>query len=175
MGDSNRFDRFAEYIAKSVEHARTIDQNRYLNPRTMRIVDVAGGENGLLNQSLRKWGFENVTTIDPVFRNPYVHGFSEMFTSDMGREFDLVVGMHPDEATGEILKSARDTQVILVPCCNHLYENNRCRRGSVNDGIRKFLTKNSIPFSEGTIRMNGANNFFITYENGIIPYVPFMY
>lgn len=108
MGDKRRFDKFAEYIANCF-------------PKTTRVADVAGGE-GYLQQALRECGFEYVMTFDkrkgrrdrPRMRYQY-----RFFSSDVNEDFDLLVGMHPDEATDLIIVEAarRDIPFVIVPCC----------------------------------------------------------
>jgi hypothetical protein len=108
MGDTARHRVFADYIAE-----RWPD-------RTLRIADVAGGH-GSLNAELYRRGYRTVTTFDKrrgrwTDRKHYRYGH---FTVPDAAEFDLLVGMHPDEATDVILAAsgAHHVPAVVVPCC----------------------------------------------------------
>lgn len=36
----------------------------------------------------------------------------------MATYYDLVIGLHPDDALREVVNSARVRPVVVVPCCN---------------------------------------------------------
>lgn len=106
MGDSSRFNVFANYIKANFKEARLI-------------ADVAGGK-GALQIELRKLGYK-VVTYDKrrsrVSRNLcYKHAY---FNSRIKDHYDLLVGMHPDEATDIIVTEAikRNIPFCIVPCC----------------------------------------------------------
>ncbi|MGQ9609576.1 MAG: hypothetical protein ACUVWN_09750 [bacterium] len=42
----------------------------------------------------------------------------EIFKADMAEYYDLLVGLHPDEALPELIKSALTRPVVLITCCN---------------------------------------------------------
>jgi len=108
MGDRARHRVFADYIA-----------DRWPD-RSMRVADVAGGH-GSLNAELWRRGYRSVTTFDKrrgrwTERPHYRYGD---FTVADAAEFDLLVGMHPDEATDVILAASgvHDVPAVVVPCC----------------------------------------------------------
>lgn len=108
MGDPRRADAFADFIARN-----------WPDP-ALRIADVAGGK-GMLNAALFRRGFRNVLTVDTRHkcasgRTMYRYG---RFTLDTAGDFDLVVGMHPDEATDVLMAWAIIHRVpfAVVPCC----------------------------------------------------------
>jgi hypothetical protein len=109
MGDSKRFDLFAEYIA------RNFPVSKY-----KRVADIAGGQ-GYLQQALRKLSYD-VTTFDKrhkhVKSNKIQYKF-KYFDSSIKDDYDLLVGMHPDEATDIIIAEAikRNIPFVVVPCC----------------------------------------------------------
>jgi len=109
MGDARRFDVFADFILK---HARRGDH----------VADIAGGKQGKLQDALRRRGFKAVTTIDPRRRqidNHNARAIRSLFTPSIADPFDLLVGMHPDDATDMIIVEAARRRVpfIVVPCC----------------------------------------------------------
>lgn len=124
MGDPRRFQVFAEFIARTFPHAQ-------------RIADVAGGH-GLLSVELLLRGFEPVI-IDPrkadslprktrkrlrkkALRTgvvPKLERVLAMIQEVDADQFDLIVGLHPDQATEPIVRAAtrRDKPFAVVPCC----------------------------------------------------------
>ncbi|MCL2773026.1 MAG: hypothetical protein FWD71_06725 [Oscillospiraceae bacterium] len=105
-GDNARFDEVANFIYE--RYGNTI---KY-------IADVAGGQ-GLLTKILnKKYNYES-EVIDP--REYQVKGVSNRqseYSNDMADYYDLIVGLHPDEATREVVESAHKTSVLIIPCCN---------------------------------------------------------
>ena len=105
-GDETRFEEVANFIYE-----------RYGN--TVRyIADVAGGQ-GLLTKILNKKYNYKSEVIDP--RQYQVKGVSNRqseYSKDTADYYDLIVGLHPDEATREVVESAHKTPVLIIPCCN---------------------------------------------------------
>jgi len=109
MGDARRFDIFADIIAE-----------KFPDYRKARIADVAAGK-GYLQAALRQRGFREIVSWDrrKSFAGPrsiYRYGLFDHRTSE---NFDLVVGMHPDEATDHIVTYGRKRKIpwIVCPCC----------------------------------------------------------
>lgn len=109
MGDPRRFDLFARFIRTHV-------------PVSARIGDIAGGK-GYLQGALRQYGFSHVHTYDKrkgrkhrPGRFEYTYRFFDQSVTD---ELDVLVGMHPDEATDAIITeaAARRIPFVLCPCC----------------------------------------------------------
>ena len=150
MGDNNRFTVFANFIAA--------------NFHPCRVADVAGGS-GCLSLELAKRGFECVI-IDPRSKRKrearqsglQPRRLRKQFTADMAVDFDLIVGLHPDEATEEICKAAHVCPVVLVPCCNHW----RPGAGEAVDLARQYFRKHRIPFWETMLPMGGRNVVLVT-------------
>ena len=66
----------------------------------------------------KKYNYE-AEVIDP--RGWALKGVSNQqkeYSPDMASYYDLVVGLHPDEATRSITESAGITKTLLIPCCN---------------------------------------------------------
>lgn len=112
MGDSRRAEVFARWITTHFPQAGF-----------RRIADVASG-NGDLGKKLSDFGY-SVSMYDKRRRGRYklhrVHykraKVEELFFRH--GEYDLVVGMHPDEATWHAMRLAAlaDCPFAIVPCC----------------------------------------------------------
>jgi len=105
-GDNTRFDEIADFI-----------YNRFGN-KIKYIADVAGGQ-GLLSKILNKKYNYMSEVIDP--RGYQLKGVSNRqgeYSKNMAEYYDLIVGLHPDEATREVVESADKRPVLIVPCCN---------------------------------------------------------
>ena len=107
MGDRRRFDLLGKHIATHFPN------------KQIKIADVAGGK-GFLNLWLWEHGYINVTTYDKRHKGrasriiDYKYG---LFKD--GSQYDLLVGMHPDEATDVIIVEAVKNNIpfVVVPCC----------------------------------------------------------
>ncbi len=106
MGDSRRFDLFAEFISQQVTNKQA------------RIADVAAGK-GYLSLALRQRGYKNVVSFEPNIRNKVKGLQYKACYFNGGKEFDVIVGMHPDQATDVILDEASKSGALalVVPCC----------------------------------------------------------
>jgi hypothetical protein len=104
MADLERFSLFAEFLVA-----------RFDAPR---IFDVAGGQ-GKLNQALTALG-RQVVTFDRRHKHLDVPYAQRTFTLDEPCAADLIVGMHPDGATGVIIEYAALHRLpfAIVPCCS---------------------------------------------------------
>lgn len=105
-GDPQRFEALASFVAerfgRDVRH----------------IADVAGGQGLLARVLAKKYNYRS-EVIDPrgwVLKG--VHSRCAEFTPDMAAYYDLVVGLHPDEALRPVVESALVRPVVVVPCCN---------------------------------------------------------
>jgi hypothetical protein len=108
------------------------------------VADVAGGQ-GMLSKLLKKRLNLDSEVIDPRgHRIRGVAGHEQMFKAESASYYDLVVGLHPDQATQEIVKSALVTKTILVPCCN--YWDRRERLGTLDLllAIEDFYKKHGV-------------------------------
>jgi hypothetical protein len=124
-GDPARFEVAARFIADRFPDARYV-------------ADVAGGQ-GMLTRMLRKrFGFE-AEVIDP--RGWALRGVparAEPYTPVMADYYDLVVGLHPDEALRSVVESAGKTAVLVVPCCNFWTRDSRLGRDELIARISEF-------------------------------------
>jgi hypothetical protein len=104
-GDPERFDVIATFVA-----------DRF--PGAKYIADVAGGQ-GMLSRVLRKkYGLE-AEVVDPRgWTLKGVPARAACYAATMADYYDLIIGLHPDEATREVVESAAVRDVLVVPCCN---------------------------------------------------------
>lgn len=104
MGDSRRFIVTAEFIARNF-------------PRIKTVLCVADGK-GHLAALLNKAGY-NATIIDPAYKGSQKRLKGLFYRDTDVQEYDLLVGLHPDEATAEIIHAAKNSSkhALIVPCC----------------------------------------------------------
>ena len=99
MGDARRFSVVAEYVETHF-------------PEVKYIADVAGGK-GYLSRILSKKNY-HCELIEP--REKVVNGVKhrqEQFRADMADYYDLLIGLHPGDATGQLAKAAVIRSVVL--------------------------------------------------------------
>ena len=114
-GDPARFGVVADFVATRFPSARTV-------------ADVAGGQ-GMLARVLSKHHNVAGEVIDPrgwVLRG--VSNRAEEYDAAMAEYYDVVVGLHPDEALREVVASARVRPVVVIPCCNFWTRDRRLSR-----------------------------------------------
>ena len=113
MGDSRRFQVFAEFIKR--------------NYKPCKVADVAGGK-GILSWELQNRGYKP-TVIDPRIRYGIKRydTIKKLYKQEYAKDFDLIVGMHPDSATEDIIESAikYNRKFAIVPCCSHSKEDRK--------------------------------------------------
>ena len=124
-GDPARFEVVARFIADRFPAARYV-------------ADVAGGQ-GMLTRILRKrFGFE-AEVIDPRgWALTGVPARAELYTPPMADYYDLVVGLHPDQALRAVVESAGKVPVLVVPCCNFWTRHSRLGRDELIEQIGEF-------------------------------------
>ena len=124
-GDPARFEVVARFIADRFPDARYV-------------ADVAGGQ-GMLTRILRKrFGFD-AEVVDPRgWALKGVPARAEPYTPAMADYYDLVVGLHPDEALRSVVQSAGKVDVLVVPCCNFWTRDRRLGRAELIEQIGEF-------------------------------------
>jgi hypothetical protein len=124
-GDPARFEVVARFIADRFPDARYV-------------ADVAGGQ-GMLTRILRKRYGVEAEVIDPRgWALKGVPARAESYTPPMGDYYDLVVGLHPDEALRSVVESAGRVAVLVVPCCNFWTRQRRLGRDELIGQISEF-------------------------------------
>jgi hypothetical protein len=107
-------------------------------PTARYVADVAGGQ-GMLSRLLRKQHNIESEVIDP--RGWTLRGVpsrQEEFTADMADYYDVVVGLHPDEAIREVVLAAGRRPVLVVPCCNFWSATEKLGRDALIEVIAAF-------------------------------------
>ncbi|MFQ6039375.1 MAG: hypothetical protein ACE5PV_00860 [Candidatus Poribacteria bacterium] len=143
MGDAKRFSVVAEYVEIHF-------------PEVKYIADVAGGK-GYLSRLLSKKNYD-CELIEP--REKVVKGVKhrkEQFRADMADYYDLLIGLHPDDATRELAKAALIRPVILIPCCN-FWDDKRRGLKDLLEAIKDFYRQNSIYYQEHKFDFKGPMN-----------------
>jgi hypothetical protein len=147
-GASERFDVVAEFI-----------YDRYGN--TIKyIADVAGGQ-GMLTRVLNKRFNYVCELIDPrgrVMRGvPYQRG---EFNPSMAVYYDLIIGLHPDEATRVVAEAASIRPVILIPCCN-FWSEEKLGRDALVIAIENYYSTQNVGFERVIFGFSGPKNIGI--------------
>lgn len=122
-GDPARFDVVADVVAERFPDARYV-------------ADVAGGQ-GMLSRRLSKRHGYDCEVIDP--RGWALKGVSsreQHYSSDMAEFYDLIVGLHPDEALRPVVDSAQCRPVLVIPCCNFWTRARRLGQAELLDAVR---------------------------------------
>lgn len=160
MGDRHRFEVVASFVQRNF-------------PPPLSIADVAGGQ-GNLSFILAQEGYK-CTIIDPRntdlsknerrMRSRKGIRFKRIrkeFTPEMAGNFDLIIGLHPDEATEAICQAAKTKPVVLIPCCRYWRGIESHGSPSMAKTIRRFFRNNKIEWWETLLKMNGKNLVFVT-------------
>ena len=133
-GDDTRFKEVASFV-----------YNRFGNS-IKYIADVAGGQ-GMLSRILNKKYNYNTEVIDP--RHYQVVGVKNReceYKSDMAEFYDLIIGLHPDEAIRDVVESAKVKTVLVVPCCNFWDRTKKLGTKEMIVEISKWLDENKIKY-----------------------------
>ena len=122
------------------------------------IADVAGGQ-GMLTKLLNKKYNYRSEVIDP--RGYVLKGVENReceYTSDMAGFYDLVVGLHPDQATRPVVESALTTPVLVVPCCNYWDRTRKLGTKALVEEICLYLKEQGVPYELVTFDFKGPKN-----------------
>jgi hypothetical protein len=144
-GDPARFDIVAEFVA-----------DRF--PDAQYVADVAGGQ-GMLTRILRKrFGFE-AEVIDPRgWTLKGVPARAENYDASMADYYDVVVGLHPDEALRDVVESADRSAVLVVPCCNFWTRETKLGRDELIEEIEVFHNARGGTTERTVLNFTGPKN-----------------
>ena len=144
-GDPMCFDVLAEYIAE--RYWRDIHY----------IADVAGGQGMLARVLTKRYGYQ-CEVIDPrdwVLRG--VKNKAAEFSADMASYYDLLVGLHCDEALREMAQAALLRPTILVPCCN-FWSEEKLGQKELLAAIEQFYSEQDVSYERVTFDFKGPKN-----------------
>lgn len=151
-GDPRRFEATASVVGE-----RFYGKVRYA-------ADVAGGQ-GMLARLLRKrYGIE-CDVIDPRgWTMKGVTSRQETYSAELADFYDLVIGLHPDQAIREVARSALIRPVIIVPCCNFWSEEDKLGRAALLDVIKSYYRSHEVTFEQVVIDFKGPYNIGLVSE-----------
>ena len=152
-GDINRFEEVANFV-----------YNRFGN-NIKYIADVAGGQ-GMLSRILNKKYNYISEVIDP--RHYQIVGVKNQeceYTSDMADFYDLIIGLHPDEAIREVVESAKYRPILVIPCCNFWDTSKKLGTKEMIEEISIWLKNNNIKYEIINFNFKGPKNIgILTYR-----------
>ena len=148
-GDDSRFDEVAKFVYDNFGNTIT------------HIADVAGGQ-GLLTKVLnKKYNYES-EVIDPrKHQIKGVPGRQILYSNDMADFYDLIIGLHPDEATIEVVKSACKRPVLVIPCCNHWDKTKKLGSKELISDICVYLQGEDVDYDIIKFYFKGPKNIGI--------------
>ena len=89
----------------------------------------------------------------------------EEYSVDMADYYDLVVGLHPDEALLPVVESAEVRPIVVVPCCNFWDRSRKLGRDALLEEIETYLRDNDINFERVVFDFKGPNNIGVLTGN----------
>lgn len=150
-GDPSRFDVLAEHI-----------YHRY-GKRIEYIADVAGGQ-GMLTRILNKRYNYSAEVVDPrgwVLKG--VPNRQEAFDPAMAPYYDLIVGLHPDEAMRAVAEAALVRPALLIPCCN-FWSDEKLGRDALVQAVEHYYRQHKVRFEQLTFGFKGPKNIGLVSE-----------
>jgi hypothetical protein len=153
-GDPTRFAVVAEFVAD--RFGRDV---RY-------IADVAGGQGMLARLLTKRHGYE-CEVIDP--REWVLRGVRhEVGTFDAGSAtyYDLLIGLHCDEALRELAQAALVRPTVVVPCCN-FWSEDKLGRDELLEALEGFYTAADVRHERVIFAFSGPKNIgIVTFPPG---------
>lgn len=145
-GAPERFEVVAKYVYQ--EFGKTV---KY-------IADVAGGQ-GMLSRILRKKYNYEAEVVDPRgWTLVGVNSRKEKYSSEMASYYDLIIGLHPDEATRAVAESAKIRPVILIPCCNYWDKTKKLGREALLAEISRHYDRYNITHKRVGLGFKSSKN-----------------
>ncbi|MCE5259900.1 MAG: hypothetical protein LLG44_12725 [Chloroflexi bacterium] len=127
------------------------------------IADVAGGQ-GMLTRLLNKRYNYACEVVDPRgWLLTGVPGCQETFSPALAGYYDLVVGLHPDEATRAVAEAALTCRVILIPCCN-FWSEEKLGRDELVAAIERYYAEHRVRYERVAFGFTGPKNIGIVSE-----------
>ena len=82
----------------------------------------------------------------------------------MAPYYDLIIGLHPDEATRPVVESAFYRPIIVVPCCNYWDNTRKLGSKAIAEDIALFYEQNNIEYKMEKLPMKYPN--IVVYTTG---------
>jgi hypothetical protein len=154
-GDPARFDLLAEFVGE-----------RFGNSVEF-VADVAGGQ-GMLARQLRKRHNYRAEVVDPRgWTLKGVESRAVPYVAGDAAYYDLVVGLHPDQALREVVHSALVRPTVVVPCCNFWRDDERLGRDALAESIAQWYRQNHIRYERVDFPFRGPQSLgFVTSPPG---------
>jgi hypothetical protein len=132
--------------------------------RSLRyIADVAGGQ-GMLTRLLRKQYNYDCEVVDPRgWTLKGVPNRAEEFDPTLADYYDLIVGLHPDEATRAVAEAALVRPTLLVPCCN-FWSEEKLGRDALVEAIEAYYCAHQVRFERISFKFKGPKNIGLISE-----------
>jgi hypothetical protein len=127
------------------------------------IADVAGGQ-GMLARILSKKYNYVCEVVDPrgwVLKG--VDNRAEEFAPELTSYYDLIVGLHPDEALRAVVQAALIRPVVLIPCCN-FWSDEKLGQKELLQAIENYYQKHSVIFERVGFQFKGPKNIGLVSE-----------
>lgn len=148
-GDEQRFDDVANFV-----YERFGNSIKY-------IADVAGGQ-GMLTRILSKRYNYECEVIDPkIYQLKGVNNRHEEYTKEMASYYDLIIGLHPDEAIREVVESSLVRPVLVLPCCNFWDREQKLGTKKMIEEITRWLEVNNVKYEIIVFDFKGPKNIGI--------------
>lgn len=145
-GAIERFEVLADFIASTY------------GKKVKYIADVAGGQ-GMLTRTLRKKYNYEAEVVDPRgFTMLGVPNNKREFSKDLAQYYDLIIGLHPDEATRAVAEGATLKPAILIPCCNFWDRTQKLGREALLSEISKFYEAHNVEYKRVTFDFESSKN-----------------
>jgi hypothetical protein len=77
--------------------------------------------------------------------------------------YDLIVGLHSDKATRNVVKSSLVRPTILIPCCN-FWSERKLGRDELVQSIADFYRANNLKFETVVFPFTGPKNIGLVYQ-----------
>jgi hypothetical protein len=81
----------------------------------------------------------------------------------MATYYDLIVGLHCDEALREVAASALVRPVVLVPCCN-FWSDEKLGTKELLGAIENYYLENKVKVNRITLPFHGPKNVALVSE-----------
>lgn len=122
------------------------------------VADVAGGQGMLARIMRKKYNYEVEVIDSRGWTLVGVKNRKEIYTADMATFYDLIIGLHPDEATRAVAESAKFRPTILIPCCNCWDKTKRLGREALLSEISKYYDQQKISYKKVVFDFNSSKN-----------------